>query len=122
MNWRALAIFILAALATAGAAQPAERATVIRGARVFDGTGTAATIRDVVLRGARIVAVGRNARAPRGSRIVDARGLTLHPGIHDLHTHLRSPGVGGPDDLGKAYAGHLASGIRRSTTSRCPGR
>ena len=50
-------------------------------------------------------------RAPRGSRIVDARGLTLIPGLHDLHTHLRAPGFDAPDDLPKAYAGYLVNGV-----------
>jgi imidazolonepropionase-like amidohydrolase len=65
----------------------------------------------VLIRGDRIVAVGPRLPRPRGARIVKARGLTLLPGLHDLHTHLRSPGFGGPDDLGKAYAGHLVHGI-----------
>src|SRR5690606_2444505 len=30
---------------------------------------------------------------------------------HDLHTHLRSPGNGGPEDLGKAYGAHLLHGV-----------
>ncbi|HXG99878.1 MAG TPA: amidohydrolase family protein [Sphingomicrobium sp.] len=109
-NWRPVAI-LLAALAAIGAAPPSERATVIRGARLFDGTGAPATVQDVVIQSDRIVAIGRNVPAPRGSRIVYARGLTLLPGLHDLHTHLRSPGVGGPDDLGKAYAGNLINGV-----------
>ncbi|PNA38642.1 amidohydrolase, partial [Pseudomonas sp. MPR-AND1A] len=44
-------------------------------------------------------------------RSVNARGLTLIPGLHDLHTHLRSPGYDAPDDLGKAYAGYLLAGV-----------
>jgi hypothetical protein len=43
--------------------------------------------------------------------VIDARGLTLIPGLHDLHTHLRSPAFSAPDDLGKAYAGYLLSGV-----------
>jgi imidazolonepropionase-like amidohydrolase len=42
---------------------------------------------------------------------VDARGLTLIPGLHDLHTHLRAPGFDAPDDLPKAYAGYLVNGV-----------
>ncbi|MEI9928122.1 MAG: amidohydrolase family protein [Sphingomonas sp.] len=43
--------------------------------------------------------------------MIDARGLTLIPGLHDLHTHLRSPAIDEPDDLGKAYAGYLVNGV-----------
>lgn len=100
----------LLALLCLGAA-PAERGVLIRGAYVFDGTGAAATPADVLISGDRIVAVGPRLRAPRGTRIVEARGMTLLPGLHDLHTHLRSPGLGGPDDLGKAYASQLLHGV-----------
>jgi imidazolonepropionase-like amidohydrolase len=94
-----------------GAALPQERATLIRGARIFDGTGAPARVGDVLIRGERIAAVGPNLRAPRGARIVAARGMTLIPGLHDLHTHLRASGFSAPEDLGKAYAGHLTHGV-----------
>ena len=107
MSWRLLCALLALCLAAAGA----DAALLIRGARVFDGTGAPAVRADVLISGDRIVAVGPRLRAPRGARTVNARGMTLLPGLHDLHTHLRSPGVGGPDDLGKAYASHLLHGI-----------
>lgn len=104
---------LLAALALlVTAAVPAQgRDTLIRGARIFDGTGAPAKVGNVLVRGDRIVAVGPSVRARRGSRTVDARGLTLIPGLHDLHTHLRAPGFDAPDDLPKAYAGYLVNGV-----------
>ncbi|HET9638443.1 MAG TPA: amidohydrolase family protein [Allosphingosinicella sp.] len=104
---------LLAALAllVAAAAAAQERDVLIRGARIFDGTGAPATIGDVLVRGGRIAAVGPSVRAPKGSRTVDARGLTLIPGLHDLHTHMRAPGFDAPDDLPKAYAGYLLNGV-----------
>lgn len=104
---------LLAALALLVAtASPAQaRDTLIRGARIFDGTGAPAAIGDVLVRGDRIVAVGPRLRPRRGSRTVDARGLTLIPGLHDLHTHMRAPGFDAPDDLPKAYAGYLVNGV-----------
>jgi imidazolonepropionase-like amidohydrolase len=110
MSWRG-ALAFLALMAGAGAAPAQERATLIRGARIFDGTGAPATIGNVLVRGDRIVAVGPATRAPKGSRVVDARGLTLIPGLHDLHTHLRAPAFDAPDDLPKAYAGYLVNGV-----------
>lgn len=101
----------IAALIAATAASAQERTTLIRGARIFDGTGAPATVGNVLIRGDRIVATGPAARARKGSRIVDARGLTLIPGLHDLHTHLRAPAFDAPDDLPKAYAGYLANGV-----------
>ncbi|HYI39548.1 MAG TPA: amidohydrolase family protein [Allosphingosinicella sp.] len=113
MKWLRGFLASLAALAaTAAASAPAqERATFIRGARIFDGTGAPARVGNVLVRGDRIVAAGPGARAPKGSRIVDARGLTLIPGLHDLHTHLRAPGFDAPDDLPKAWASYLVNGV-----------
>lgn len=105
---RLLAAF---ALFVAAAAPAQGRDTLIRGARIFDGTGAPAKVGNVLVRGDRIVAVGPALRATRGSRTVDARGLTLIPGLHDLHTHLRAPAFDAPDDLPKAYAGYLVNGV-----------
>jgi imidazolonepropionase-like amidohydrolase len=99
------------ALLAAAAASAQEPATLIRGARIFDGTGAPAQVGNVLMRGDRIVAVGPAARAPKGSRVVDARGLTLIPGLHDLHTHMRAPAFDAPDDLPKAYASYLVDGV-----------
>lgn len=110
MKWAAAFLALLSMSPVCAAAGP-DDAVIIRGARVFDGTGAPATIGDVLLRGDRIVAVGPHLRKPRGARSIDARGLTLIPGLHDLHTHLRSPGYDAPDDLGKAYAGYLLAGV-----------
>ncbi|MET1110167.1 MAG: amidohydrolase family protein [Allosphingosinicella sp.] len=104
---RALAV----CLVLAGSAPAFARDMLIRGARIFDGTGAPAEPGNVLVRDDRIVAVGPAVRAPRGSRIVDARGLTLIPGLHDLHTHLRAPAFDAPDDLPKAYAGYLVNGV-----------
>jgi imidazolonepropionase-like amidohydrolase len=99
------------ALAGAAAAPAQERPTLIRGARIFDGTGAPAQVGNVLVQGGRIAAVGASVRGPRGSRVVDARGLTLIPGLHDLHTHMRAPAFDAPDDLPKAYAGYLVNGV-----------
>ncbi|MXO61439.1 amidohydrolase family protein [Qipengyuania oceanensis] len=88
-----------------------EPETLIRNARIFDATGAAAYRGDVLVREGRIAAVGPRLKKPRGARVVDARGMTLIPGLHDLHTHLRSTGARGPEDLGKSYAGHLLRGV-----------
>jgi imidazolonepropionase-like amidohydrolase len=109
MIWSRIVCALLGLLCL-GAVQP-DGATLIRGAWVFDGTGAPAALGDVLISGGRIAAVGPRLRVPRGGRVVDARDMTLMPGLHDLHTHLRSPGLGGPDDLGKAYAGHLLHGV-----------
>jgi N-acyl-D-aspartate/D-glutamate deacylase len=58
---------------------------VIDNAVVVDGTGGPPRKGGVAVEGGRIAAVGRDLGAAR--QRVDARGLTLAPGIVDIHTH-----------------------------------
>src|ERR1700747_2756704 len=60
-------------------------ALVIRGASVVDGLGHDPIRTDVAVRDGRIAAIGEVGKD--ASEIVDAGGLTLMPGIIDLHTH-----------------------------------
>jgi imidazolonepropionase-like amidohydrolase len=108
---RRLATILAVALGMSAASAEAPRATLIHNARVFDGTGAPAKIEDVLIEGDRIVAVGRNLKRPHATRVIDARGMTLIPGLYDLHTHLRAPAFDAPDDLGKAYAAYLLAGV-----------
>jgi imidazolonepropionase-like amidohydrolase len=92
-------------------AQPAP--ILIRGARVIDGTGAPAYAATVVVMGTRIVAVGRETAAPPpDARVIDASGLTILPGLFDLHTHLSaSAATGVAGDWGKNLKAYLACGV-----------
>jgi len=99
-----------AALALAVGAHAQDR-VLIDDARVFDGTGAPARVADVLVEGDRIVAVSPNIASPAGATRVDGRGKTLIPGLHDLHTHTRASGYGGPEDQPKAWAAYLLAGV-----------
>src|SRR5271170_6592276 len=58
---------------------------VIRGATVVDGLGHEPRRADIAVEKSRIVAIGEVGRT--AERVVDAGGLTLSPGIVDVHTH-----------------------------------
>src|SRR6516164_1668049 len=58
---------------------------VIHGATLVDGLGHAPIRADVAVKDGRIAAIGEVGKD--ASEIVDAGGLTLMPGIIDLHTH-----------------------------------
>ena len=62
----------------------------ITGARLIDGRG-GPPVEDatVLVREGRVAAVGSRAavRIPRGVRVVDARGLSLLPGLWEMHVH-----------------------------------
>ncbi|MCA7024536.1 MULTISPECIES: amidohydrolase family protein [Stenotrophomonas] len=90
---RALALLTALLLSTGQAsvaATSADSALLIRGAMVFDGTGRPAYPGSVLVRDGRIAAIaaaGQALAAPKGARVVDARGQALLPGLFDLHTH-----------------------------------
>jgi imidazolonepropionase-like amidohydrolase len=77
------------------AAEPAagNETIAIRGATVIDTVGT----RDVdnatvVVRDGRIVSVARGGKAPKGARVIEARGQYLIPGLIDGHVHFFQSG------------------------------
>lgn len=67
----------------------------------------------VVVRGERIVAVGKRGEVaiPAGAREIDARGKTIMPGIVDAHAHAAHFGQGVVPQANWAYAANLAYGI-----------
>jgi N-acyl-D-aspartate/D-glutamate deacylase len=81
---------------------------LIRGARVFDGSGAASAIEDVAIANGRIAARGPGLPADRSERLVDAAGLWLTPGLLDIHTHL---------DLEVELAPGLPESVRHGTTT-----
>lgn len=103
----------VAALAGANAAQAQaqERATLIHGARVFDGTGKAARIADVLIEDGKVARVGKKLRVPEGTEVVDAGGLTLIPSLHDLHIHTRREAFADAASLRRFYLPYLRAGV-----------
>jgi imidazolonepropionase-like amidohydrolase len=65
---------------------PRRQLTVVRAARVFDGTDLGATT--VILDGGSIHAVGTDLPVPDGAHVVDLPQATLLPGLVDAHVHL----------------------------------
>ena len=108
--------------ATSLAAQ--ETVTVLRAARVLDGTGRTIPNATVVVRGNRIVSVGANANVPAGAHVYDLSTLTLLPGLIDAHDHLawhfNSQGRfhGGRDDGETEFEGALAIAGNANATLR----
>lgn len=59
---------------------------LLRGATILDGAGGRIDGGDVLVRGGKIVAVGKALTNP-GVREVDAKGRWITPGVIDVHTH-----------------------------------
>lgn len=69
------------------AAESADSTTLLRPARVFDGS----TLHEgwlVLVKGDRIVAVGADVKPPAGTREVELPNQTLLPGLIEGHSHL----------------------------------
>jgi N-acyl-D-aspartate/D-glutamate deacylase len=81
---------------------------LIRGARVFDGSGNASALEDVAIADGRIAARGAGLPAARAARVVDGSGRWLMPGLLDIHTHL---------DLEVELAPGLPESVRHGTTT-----
>jgi imidazolonepropionase-like amidohydrolase len=109
MNRPLLLLHLFGCLAIA---QDARNTTAVIGATVIDGTGTEPAPATVLIRGERIIAVGRNLELPADARVVRADGQTLVPGLFDLHTHLSSAAVSGArSDWGKNLKAYLYCGV-----------
>ena len=61
---------------------------VIKNAVLVDGIDTPAFNGELAVSGGKIVAVGSGKSVGEGRETIDAEGLTLAPGIIDLHTHF----------------------------------
>ena len=79
-------ILVLIGIALSPAELQAQYQTIIRHARVLDGSGNPWFYADVATDGDRIVAIG-DLEGAMASREVDATGLYLAPGFIDSHSH-----------------------------------
>lgn len=84
-------------------------AVALTGGRLIDGTGGDPVDRaTVVMDGDRITAVGADVARPADTEVIDVDGLTVMPGLIDLHTHMGIIDIGAPDAMPAAeVAAHL---------------
>lgn len=99
----------LAMTIVAGGAQAEGPAVAIMGATVFDATGAEPHVANVVVKDGRIAAVGPNVKAPKGAKVIRAKGLALVPGFFDLHTHW-TPG-GDPNLTPAIASAYVRAGV-----------
>jgi imidazolonepropionase-like amidohydrolase len=88
----------------------ATKTTAIVGATLIDGRG-GAPLADaaVIVRGERIIAVGKRAavHVPTDAEVIEARGMTLLPGLIDAHFH-----IDGDDTLPSLFLTHGVTSAR----------
>jgi len=86
------------------ATNPSKDFTLIKAARIFDGTGSpAASGKAILLNNGQIAAIGAvgELTAPDGSNLMvkDYGDATILPGLVDGHTHMMAPGDGTHGDI-----------------------
>ncbi len=97
-------LIVFPALALGQGTPPTQATTVLRAARLIDGSGSAPIANGVVVvRGDRIVAAGAASAVtiPAGARIIDLGDATLMPGFVDAHTHLMGRTLNNPGKAGE---------------------
>jgi N-acyl-D-amino-acid deacylase len=90
--------------------------TLIMGARVIDGTGAPAVVRDVALKDGRIVAIAMPGEIGDWSAesVIEAKGRVLAPGFIDVHTHDDTHVIRSPQMLPK-----LSQGVTTVIVGNC---
>jgi len=81
---------------------------LIRGAKVFDGSGEPPRVEDVAVHDGRIAARGVSLPESGAAEVIDADGKWLMPGLLDIHTHF---------DLEVEIAPGLPEAVRHGTTT-----
>lgn len=65
----------------------AESSLIVRNATIFDATGKRPYVADVLIEDGRFAAIGESLTAPDAAQVIDAQGLSLLPGLIDVHVH-----------------------------------
>jgi len=84
-------IGLLLPWAIVSAQRPPAQNLVITNARIIDGNGGVIPRGSVVIRNGRIASVAAGAAREAGARQIDARGMTVMPGLIDDHRHVVAP-------------------------------
>ena len=66
----------------------ADDSFLLRGATVHTMTGTEIENGSVLVRGGKIVGVGKNLAAPKDTKVIDGKGLHVYPGMVDAATEV----------------------------------
>lgn len=68
--------------------------------------------KDILLKDGRVAEIaGAGKIKPNGSEVIDAKGLTVAPGLIDIHVHLREPGQGHKETIESGTASAAAGGF-----------
>lgn len=103
MGFASSAFALLLALVAGSVGVPALQApaydVVVKGGRVIDARNNLSAIRDVAIKDGQIAAVAANIQPAASTKVIDASGLYVTPGLVDIHVHVY------PGERTATYAG-----------------
>ena len=88
-------------------------ALIIRGGHLIDPAGGVDTLKDILLKDGRVAEIAGPGKLKHteDAVVLDATGLTVAPGLIDLHVHLREPGQGYKETIATGTAAAAAGGF-----------
>jgi dihydroorotase len=88
-------------------------ALIIRGGHLIDPAAGVDALKDILLKDGRVAEIAGpgKLKAANGAEVLDATGLTVAPGLIDMHVHLREPGQGYKETIASGTAAAAAGGF-----------
>ena len=108
-------MLVLAVCWSIGTASAEEETLVIDNARVVVGDGTVKEGVCVTLRGGRIGSVQETSSQVESATRIDAHGMTLLPGLIDVHVHVLGTD---PGHRRRAWRESVSAGLPRDLTGK----
>jgi dihydroorotase len=87
-------------------------ALVIRGGHLVDPAAGVDALKDIFIKDGRVAEIAGPGKLKQtnGAEVLDATGLTVAPGLVDIHVHLREPGQGYKETIATGTAAAAAGG------------
>ena len=89
---------------------------LIKNGRVIDPAKGTDDVMDIVIDGGKIKAMGHYPENGEYETVIDASGLTVGPGLIDVHVHFRDPGLTYKEDIGTGAASAKKGGFTTVVT------
>jgi dihydroorotase len=88
-------------------------ALVIRGGHLIDPAAGVDLLKDILLKDGRVAEIAGPGKLKQANdaEVLDATGLTVAPGLIDMHVHLREPGQGYKETIATGTAAAAAGGF-----------
>jgi len=88
----------------------ADRKTLIKGGRIIDPASQVDRVGDLLLAGGKVARIDQHI-TDFDSRVIEAEGLIVCPGLIDIHVHFREPGDESEETIASGSAAAAAGGF-----------